>query len=46
VQEGLHLAAAGALDVGTEQHVGLPDLIAVFGLRTSCGRAGPAVGAR
>jgi len=28
VQEGLHLAAAWALDVGPEQHVGLPDLIA------------------
>ena len=31
VQKGLHLAAAGALDVGAEEHVGLPDLIAVFG---------------
>ena len=31
VQEGLHLAAAGPLDVGAEEHVGLPDLIAVFG---------------
>ena len=31
VQEGLYLAAAGALDLGAEEHVGLPDLIAVFG---------------
>ena len=31
VQEGLHLAAARALDVGAEEHVGLPDLVAVFG---------------
>src|SRR6202035_3491271 len=31
VQVGLYLAAAGALDVGAEEHVGLPDLVAVFG---------------
>ena len=31
MQEGLHLAAAGALDVGAEEHVRLPDLVAVFG---------------
>ena len=31
VQEGLHLAATRALDVGPEQHVGLPDLIAGLG---------------
>jgi hypothetical protein len=32
MQIGLDLAAAGALDVGAEEHVGLPDLVAVFGL--------------
>ncbi len=37
VQEGLHLAAAGALDVGTEQHVGLPDLIAGLGFELLVG---------
>jgi hypothetical protein len=31
VQKGLYLAAARALDVGPEQHVGLPDLIAGLG---------------
>ncbi len=31
VQEDLHLAAAGALDIGTEEHVGLPDLVAELG---------------
>ena len=31
VQEGLHLAAAGALDVRPTEHVGLPDLVAQFG---------------
>jgi hypothetical protein len=32
MQIGLDLAAAGARDVGAEEHVGLPDLVAVFGL--------------
>ena len=32
MQVGLHLAAAGALGVGAEEHVGLPDLVAVFDL--------------
>jgi hypothetical protein len=31
MQECLHLAAAGALDIGTIEHIRLPDLIAVFG---------------
>jgi hypothetical protein len=31
MQKGLHLAAAGPLDVGAEQHVGLPDLVAELG---------------
>ena len=31
MQEGLHLAAAGTLHIGTIEHVRLPDLIAVCG---------------
>jgi integrase len=30
VQEGLPLAAAGALDIGAVEHVGLPDLVGMF----------------
>ena len=33
MKENLHLAAAGALDVRAEQHVGLPDRIAVLGFK-------------
>ena len=31
MQQSLHLAAAGALDIGAVEHVRLPDLVAVFG---------------
>ena len=31
MQQGLHLPAARALDIGTKEHVRLPDLIAVLG---------------
>ena len=40
MQEGLHLAAAGALDVGAIEHVGLPDLVAVFGFELLVRRRG------
>ena len=31
MQQSLHLAAAGTLDIGAIEHVRLPDLIGVFG---------------
>ena len=40
VQEGLHLAAAGALDVRPAEHVGLPDLVAQFGFELLVRRRG------
>ena len=46
VQKGLHLAAAGALDVGAEQHVGLPDLIAGLGFELLVRGGARAVGVR
>lgn len=38
MQAGLYLAAAGTLDAGAEEHAGLPDLVAVFGLELLVGR--------
>jgi hypothetical protein len=37
VQQGLHFAAARMLDIGAIEHVGLPDLIAVFGFELLVG---------
>ncbi len=38
LQQSLHLAAAGALDIGAIEHVRLPDLIGVFGFELLVGR--------
>jgi len=37
MQQGLHLAAAGALHIGAIEHIRLPDLIAMFGLELLVG---------